>query len=603
MSLSNRRRATSIRRTALRSAFVVCLALLTRPVASAAQGAPAGNPSGGENRRFSTLDQINTGNVGRLTLAFTFRTDQPGGHSGAPAVLGDTLFVQTPFPHRILALDLRQRSAPVKWSFSPPADGRASGLACCDATAAGPSPSGDRLYVNTLDGHTIALDAASGRVMWDFVTADTVRAETLATAPTVVGDRVFVGNAGDDFGARGWIAALDAATGRTLWKRFNIGPDQDVGIGTAFRPPYPSDQGRDLGVETWPPQAWQQGGGGLASDMVYDAGPALLIYGTGHPAPWNPDPRPGDNKWTSGLFARDPATGDARWFVSVNPHDLYALGAGGSLLLADLPWHGSNRHLLIHPDANGQVYVLDPATGRILSAIPFTPVNATGGVDLATGALHRSNAGAITPNSVTRGICPAWPGATGTDGTSLGGSAFSPQTRLLYIPANRLCMDMEARDTSFMAGTPFIGANLRMTAAPGTSRGELIAWDVEAGKPAWTADEAFPVEGSVLATAGGLVFYGTLDDTFRASDARTGRLLWQFRTSSGIIGQPITFQLSDGHQYVAVMAGTGGAAGRVAENGIDLRDATAAHGYTNALHDLKQPADFSGTLYVFALPG
>jgi PQQ-dependent dehydrogenase (methanol/ethanol family) len=448
----------------------------------------------------------------------------------------------------------------------------------------------------------MALDAATGQVRWDATTASLDNGETLPTSPMIAGDRIVIGSAGDDFGARGWVAGLDAGTGATVWKRFNTGPDADVGIGAGFAPAYQRDQGRDRGVTTWPPQAWQQGGGGLAGNLAYDRDSGTLLYGTGHPAPWNPDPRPGDNKWTSGLFARDARTGDARWFVSVSPHDLYALGAAGSVLLADTQWQGQDRNLVIHPDGNGQVYVLDRGTGAILSAAPFVQVNATQGVDIPTGTLRRNVAMDVSPNAVTRDICPAWPGATSADGTSLGAAALSPETGLLYIPASRLCMDMEPRDTSFMSGTPFVGANLRMKAAPGISRGALIAWDVSGARPAWTVAEDFPVQGGVLATGGGVVFYGTLDGAFKAVDARDGYLLWQFHASSGIIGQPVTFRLADGHQYVAITAGTGGPAGRLAENGIDLRDATAAHGYANVLRDLKQPADPSGMLYVFALP-
>jgi glucose dehydrogenase len=265
-------------------------------------------------------------------------------------------------------------------------------------------------------------------------------------------------------------------------------------------------------------------------------------------------------------------------------------------------WQGQERALAVHPDANGQVYVLDRHSGAILSVAPFVQVNATHGTDVSTGTLRRDVAMAVGPDAVTRDICPGWPGATGADGTSLGAAALSPPTGILYIPVSRLCMDMEPRDTSYMAGTPFIGANLRMKAAPGISRGALIAWDVAGGKPAWTVAEDFPVEGGVFETAGGLVFYGTLDGEFKALDARDGHVLWQFHASSGIIGQPITFRLPDGHQYIAVTAGAGGPAGRVAEAGIDPRDATAAFGYANALRDLKQPADPGGTLYVFALP-
>jgi lanthanide-dependent methanol dehydrogenase len=572
---------------------ILCLVALAAGSArfALAQDAPADH-----------LADINTDNVGRMKLVFSFQIGQAGGQSGAPAVSGDLLLIQTAFPHTLYALDMHQQARPVRWSFAPPSDSRAAGFTCCDATVGGPVVADGQVVVNTLDGHTISLNAGTGQVRWDVTTANLAAGETLATSALVAGDRIVIGSAGDDFGARGWLAGLDASTGMTVWKRFNTGPDGDVGINAGFTPPYPRDQGYDAGVTSWPPQAWQQGGGGLAGNLAYDSSHGTLLYGTGHPAPWNPDPRPGDNKWTSGLFARDARTGDARWFVSINPHDLYALGAGGSVLLADMRWQGQDRALIIHPDANGHVYVLDRQGGAILSVAPFVRANATHGVDISTDTVRRDVAMAVSPNAVTRDICPGWPGATGADGTSLGAAALSPQTGFLYIPASRLCMDMEPRDASYISGTPFIGANLRMKAAPGVSRGALIAWDVSKAKPAWTVAEDLPVEGGVLATNGGLVFYGTLDGDFKALDARDGLVLWRFHASSGIIGQPITFRLPDGHQYVAITSGTGGPAGRVAKNGIDPRDAAAAFGYANALRDLKPPADPGGTLYVFALP-
>jgi lanthanide-dependent methanol dehydrogenase len=566
---------------------------------SVSLGAPAGE--GAPSATFAALDDINAGTIARLKLIISFHMAKAGGYSGAPAISGDTLFLQTPFPHTIYALDLMQPAAPIRWQVTPKADGKASGLSCCDRTTGGPVLAGDRLYLSTFDGHTLALAAATGRILWDATIADPAKGESLAAAPLMAEGRVVVGNGGDDFGVRGWIAALDAATGHMIWKYFTTGPDREIGIGPRFNPASPADHGEELGLADWPSDAWLQGGGGLSGGMVYDADHAVLVYGTGHPAPWNPARRPGDNRWTSGLFARDPATGEARWFDVINPHDLYALGAGGSIVAADLPWQGESRSLLIHPDANGQVYVLDRLTGAVLSVTDFLPVNATRGFDLAKASLIRNDAKAINPNSTMRDICPAWPGATGGGVPGAAASAFSPETGLLYIPVNRLCMDLEARDASYIAGTPFIGANLRMT-AHGQSRGAVIGWDIARSQPAWTADEPFPVESGVLATQGGLIFYGTLDGAFKALDAGTGRLLWQFQTVSGIIGQPVTFRLSNGRQYVAVVAGVGGASGRVAQNDIDRRDATAARGYANVLRDLRPPVDPGGTLYIFALP-
>lgn len=546
---------------------------------------------------FSALSEIDAENVAGLSLSFSFRTGHPRGHAAAPRVSGDTLLVLTPFPHRLYALDLSKPDRPVRWTYAPKADPMAEGLACCDVLNRGPVVADGRVYFNTLDGRTIALDSGSGRVVWDVASASLAAGETLTSAPLVAGGRVYIGNSGDDFGARGWIAALEAETGREIWRRYSTGPDAEVGIGPAFKPFYPGDRGPDLGVRTWPPSAWEHGGGSVSGPLLHDPDLDLVIHGTGHPAPWNPEQRPGDNKWTSGLFARDAASGAARWFDQLNPHDLFALGATAASIPVERDWRGARRRLLIHAGANGHVYVLDRLSGEILSAEPFTAVNATRGVDLATGALRRDDAKAARTNVMARDVCPAWTGATGS-----GAPAYSPRTELLYIPASRLCMDIEVRNANFIAGSAFTGANLRQKAPAGGSRGALVAWDVAAGKAAWTISEDFPVAGGVLATAGGLVLYGTLDGDLKAADAASGRVLWRFKASSGIIGEPTTFPGPDGRQYVAVMAGLGGAFGMAARRGIDARDATAAGGAANALRDLPKPADESGTLYVFRLP-
>lgn len=550
-----------------------------------------------QSPQHSAVSDIGADNVSGMKLHLALPTSQRGGHAGAPVVAGDRLFLVTPFPHRILALDLADPDEPVIWHYSPRADDRAAGLASEAVTTGGLALSAGRLFVNTFDGHTLALDATTGSVLWDVAMAEVGRGETLLAAPVVADGHVLIGNNGSDFGVRGWIAALDASSGRMLWKRYNTGPDDEVGIAKDFGSPSLPDES-NLGISSWPPDAWQQGGGNLAGTPIYDTAMGLLIHATGHPAPWNAAQRPGANYFTAGLLARDAATGAVRWFMPANPHDLYGLGAAGSLIAAGLRWQGSDRAVLIHPDANGMIYVLDRSSGEILSVHAFLAVNATGGVDVASGTLRRNPAKATQVNSTTRGICPAWPGATG--GTAQ--AAFSPQAGLLYIPVSRLCMDMETRQASFMTGTPYIGANLRVTPPRGDrSRGALIAWDVIAGKVAWTVEESLPVESGVLAT-GGVVFYGTLDGWFKAVDAGSGKPLWQFRAASGIIGQSISFQRTDGHQYIAVLAGAGGAAGKVTEKDIDIRDATAAYGYANAIRDLKPSAEGGGMLYVFGLP-
>jgi lanthanide-dependent methanol dehydrogenase len=535
---------------------------------------------------------ISAATVSALRPVFAFRTGSPHGHAGSPVVSGDTLFVLTPFPHTLYAFDIRRSGFPLKWTYKPKSDGRAEGLACCGALNAAPAISGTDVFITTLDGHVVALDAETGSTHWDTAIADLASGETLTGAPEVVGPYVLVGDSGDDNGARGWIAALDVGTGHEVWRRFSTGRDLEVGIDAGTTA---TGAGPDAGIHSWPNEGWQHGGGEVSGPIVADSDGATVYHGTGHAAPWNPDQRLGDNRWTSSLFARDVKTGTVRWVDQLARHDDFALGSTGTLLPVDREWHGTTRKLLIHPDRNGYVYVIDRTTGAVLSADAFRTVNETSGVDLASGATIPIDSRKARFATTTRDICPAWPGAT------IGGAALSEDANFVFIPVSRLCMDFEARNVSYIPGTAFVGANVRAKRPSDGMGGALVAWDILGEKAAWSVAERFPLAGGVLAT-NDLVFYGTLDGAFKALDAKSGRELWRFQASSGIIGQPIAFRGPDDRDYVAVLAGLGGPFGVVARNGIDRRDATAAHGMANALADLPEPADPSGTLYVFGLP-
>jgi lanthanide-dependent methanol dehydrogenase len=413
----------------------------------------------------------------------------------------------------------------------------------------------------------------------------------------VVRNRVIVGNSGGELGVRGWIAGLDADTGQVAWRAYNTGPDRDVLIGRDFRPFYESDRGADLGVTTWPPEAWRQGGGTVWGWLSYDPDLNLIYHGTGNPGPWNPEARPGDNKWTTGIFARNPDTGQARWFYQWSPHDLWDHDGINEQILLDLPWQGRQRRVLVRAERNGYVYVLDRETGEVLSATPFHHLTTSRGVDLRTGRLQTIPEMEPRANRVVRNICPAAPGAK--DWNPM---AFSPRTGWLYIPHNNLCMDWENTEPNYIAGTPYIGAQVRMYAGPGGHRGEFSAWDILEKREAWTVRERFPVWSGALATAGDVVFYGTMDGWFKALHARTGALLWQFQTGSGIIGQPTTYRGPDGRQYVAVLSGVGGWMGAVVSADLDPRDPTGAGGTVGAVQDLPQHTTKGGTLFVFRLP-
>jgi PQQ-dependent dehydrogenase (methanol/ethanol family) len=547
--------------------------------------------------RYSDLSEINAGNAGRLQVAFTFSTGVNRGHEAPPLVVGATMYVLTPYPNILYALDLSQPGAPLKWRYDPKPLAAAQGVACCDVVNRGPVFAGGRIYFNTLDGNVVAVDAETGKEVWKTKVADINMGETLTMSPLVVKDKVILGNSGGEYGVRGWIQALDANSGQPAWKAYSTGPDADVLIGADFKPHYDSDKGADLGVTTWPADAWRQGGGTVWGWISYDPELNLIYHGTANPGPWNHEQRPGDNKWTAGIFARDPDSGQARWFYQFSPHDTFDWDAVNETVLLDLDWKGERRKVLVRPERNGFIYVMDRATGEVLAATPYHANTAATGIDLATGRLQHVAEKEPKQNQIVRDICPAAPGAKDWNP-----SAFSPRTGLLYIPHNNLCMDVGLIEANYIAGTPYLGSEVRMKAGPGGHRGEFTAWDIVAQKERWTLNERFPVWSGALATAGDVVFYGTMEGWFKAVHAATGDLLWQFKTASGIVGQPVTYRGPDGKQYVAVMAGVGGWSGAIVAGDLDPRDHTAALGFVGAMTDLKEATTKGGTLYVFRLP-
>jgi PQQ-dependent dehydrogenase (methanol/ethanol family) len=549
------------------------------------------------NTRFTSLDEIDPNNVATLKEKFFFSTRTSRGNESAPIVADGRMFVVTPYPNVVYAFDLVPGGAKLAWQFEPKPDPTAQGVACCDVVNRGPAYAQRRVFFNTLDAQTIALDAETGRELWRTRLGDVRKGETITMAPLVVKDKVLVGNSGGEMGVRGWLVALDAATGRIAWRAYSTGPDQDVLIGQAFKPFYASDRGQDLGVKTWPPDAWQIGGGNVWGWVSYDPALDLVYYGTANPGPWNAEQRPGDNKWTSGIFARRPDTGEAVWFYQMSPHDLHDYDGVNENVLVDLTLGGQPRRVLLHPDRNGYLYMIDRATGEVLSADPFAHITTSLGVDMSNGRLRYEPSKNPQAGRTVRDICPASPGAKDWQP-----SAWSPQTQLLYIPHQNLCQDAITGQVSYIAGTPYVGAELRMTAGPGGHRGEFSAWDPVARKKRWTIRERFPVWSGALATAGDLVFYGTMDGWFKAVDARTGELRWQSKTESGIIGQPVSYRGPDGHQYIAVLSGVGGWAGAIVSGDLDRRDAGAATGFVNAMRDLPGATAKGGALHIFALP-
>lgn len=549
------------------------------------------------NTRYSSLEQINQSNVAQLKVAWTFSTGTTHGEEAAPIVANNTMYVVTAWPNVLYALDLSKPGGPLKWKYEPLPSAAAKGEACCDWVNRGAAFDNGRIFYNTLDGYTVGVDANTGHQIWKTHMADITKGETMTMAPTVVHGKVMVGDSGGEFGVRGWLAALDAGTGKVLWQAYNTGPDKDVLIGPRFKPFYKSDQGVDLGVKTWPPDAWKIGGGTVWGFVAYDPALNLIYYGTANPGPWNPEVRPGDNKWTSGVWARDPDTGEAVWFYQMSPHDLYDWDGVNEDILLDLPINGQQRKVMVRPDRNGYVYVLDRATGQVLSATPYAYITTTQGVDLQTGELKRIKEKEIKTGVEVRNICPISAGAKDWQPAS-----FSPRTGLVYIPHQQLCMDEEGVQANYIAGTPYVGSIDRYYAPPGGNMGELVAWDPVNSKPVWKITDKYPIWSGTVTTAGDLVFFGTMDGWFKAADAKTGTILWQFKTGSGIIGQPISYKGPDGKQYIAILSGIGGWPGSIVSGNLDTRDDTAGNGWGSALRDLKGATTAGGTLYVFSLP-
>jgi lanthanide-dependent methanol dehydrogenase len=551
------------------------------------------------NVRYSGLDQINTENAKNLKLAWTFSTGVFRGQEAAPLVIGDTMYVITPFPNYLIALDLNKPGT-MKWKYDPQSQAAAKGEACCDWVNRGGAYADGVIYYNTLDCFTVAVDAKTGQQAWKTKIGDINIGETITMAPMVAKGKVYVGISGGELGVRGRLTCVDAKSGNILWKAWSTGPDTDCLIGPGFHPFYDSDKGKDLGVKTWPPNRWKIGGGTIWGFLSFDPESNLIFYGTGNPGSWNPELRPGDNKWTCGIFARDADTGQAAWFFQTSPHDLFDHDGINECMLLDLKVDGPDkpaRKVLVHPGRTGYMYILDRMTGQLLSAQPFGRITAALGVDLHTGRLVVNEEKKPQIGKVIRDIAPASPGMKDWQPT-----AYSPRTGWLYVPHQNLTCDYEATEANYIAGTPYLGVNERMYEGPGGFRGKFMAWDLVNKKEIWSIKEKFPCWSGTVVTAGDVCFYGTMDRHFKVVNAKTGQVLKDFETDSGIIGQPVTYKGPDGKQYVAVLAGVGGWSGVIVAAQLDPRDPSAALGFVGAMKDLPNATPPGDKLYVFALP-
>lgn len=562
------------------------------PVANGQWIMPAGDYG---NTRYSPLDKINTGNVQNLHVVATMSTGIPQGHEGQPLVVNNTMYVVTPYPNNLMAFDLTKPGFPQKWIYHPNPQIAAVGIACCDVVNRGASYADGYIIYNLLDAYTVAVDAVSGKEAWRTKVGDIKYGETITMAPIVVKDVVLVGDSGGELGVRGRLTALEAKTGKILWRAFNSGSDEDARIGPDFKPFYAKDRGKDLGLSSWTPGQWKMGGGTIWGWISYDPELNLIYYGTGNPGVWNPDMRPGDNKWSITIWARNPETGYAKWAYQIVPHDAWDYDEIMENVLIDMPWQGKTRKLLIHPGRTGYVFVLDRETGEVLSAEKFEPVNWSSGFDLKTGLPNVDPEKRTHFGHYATHICPS-----STGGKEFVPSSLSPRTGYLYIPAHNTCMDYEGTAVNYIAGTPYLGASVRMYPGPGGYQGEFMAWDIQKAQKVWSIkDPDLPVYSGVLSTGGDVVFYGTMDGWFRAVDARSGKILWQFKTASGIVGNPMTFLGPDGKQYVAIYSGVGGWMGATALPSVSTDDPYGALGTVGTMKQIKAKTQPGDLVYVF----
>ena len=548
------------------------------------------------NQRYSKLDQINTSNAKDLKVAWTFSTGVLRGHEGNPLVIGDVMYVHTPFPNKVFALDLNN-DASIMWEYHPKQDPNTIPVMCCDTVNRGVAYADGKIFLYQADATLVALDAKSGKMMWEASNGDISKGETGTSAPMVVKDKVIVGISGGEFGVQGHITAYDINSGKMMWRGYSTGPDSQT-LMNADTTHMGKSVGKDSGIKTWEGDQWKIGGGTTWGWYSYDPDLNLIYYGTGNPSTWNPVQRPGDNAWSMTIFARNPDTGMAKWVYQMTPHDEWDFDGINEMILADIDVKGKMRKVLVHFDRNGFGYTLDRATGELLVAEKFDPaVNWATHVDMKTGrpqVVDKYSTRHQGEDVNTTGICPA---ALGTKDQQP--AAFSPMTGMFYVPTNHVCMDYEPFRVSYTAGQPYVGATLKMYPAPGGDHmGNFIIWDAGKGKIVKSIPEKFSVWSGALATAGGVVFYGTLEGYLKAIDAKTGAELYKFKTPSGIIGNVMTYE-HNGKQYVGVLSGIGGWAGIGMAAGLtkDTDGLGAVGGYRH----LENYTRLGGTLTVFSL--
>jgi lanthanide-dependent methanol dehydrogenase len=556
-----------------------------------------------ENQRYSTLNQINKKNVKDLKVAWTFSTGVLRGHEGGPLVIGDTLFIHSPFPNKVFAIDLETQK--IKWKHEPKQDPSVIPVMCCDTVNRGLAYAEGKILLQQADTTLVALDAKSGKVLWSVKNGNPKIGETNTQAPHVFKDKVITGISGGEFGVRGHVTAYDLNTGKMVWKGYSTGPDAEMLMDPEKTMTWTNGKmapvGKDSSLKTWQGDQWKIGGGTTWGWYSYDPQENLMYYGSGNPSTWNPSQRPGDNKWSMTLWARDVDTGMARWVYQMTPHDEWDFDGVNEIILADVDVKGKKRKVAVHFDRNGFGYTMDRVTGELLVAEKFDPkVNWATHVDMKTGrpqvvAKYSTAQNGEDVNS--KGICPAALGSKDQQPAS-----FNPKNGLFYVPTNHVCMDYEPFRVEYTAGQPYVGATLSMYPAPGShgGMGNFITWDAGKGKIVQSKPEKFSVWSGSLVTAGGVACYGTLEGYLKCVDAdNINKELFKFKTPSGIIGNVNTWEFK-GKQYIGVLSGIGGWAGIGLAAGLEK--STDGLGAVGGYAELASYTELGGVMTVFALP-
>lgn len=554
--------------------------------------------------RYSELGDITKDNVGDLQVAWTFSTGVLRGHEGAPLVIGDVMYVHTPFPNNVYALDLKNEGK-ILWRYHPQQNSDVIGVMCCDTVNRGLAYGDGMIFLSQADTTLVALDEKTGEVKWSVVNGDPAKGETSTATPLIVKDKVLIGISGGEYGVRGHMTAYNIADGKMAWRAYSTGPDAEMLVGPEKTMVLGKPIGKDSSLNSWEGDQWQIGGGTTWGWTTYDPELNLIYYGTGNPSTWNPSQRPGDNKWSMTIMARDVDTGMAKWFYQKTPHDEWDYDGVNENILVDKEIDGTMRKLLVNFDRNGFAYTMDRESGELLVAEKYDPaVNWATEVDMNKDSETYGRPLVVAEYSTAQngedvnstGICPA---ALGTKDQQP--AAYSPKTGLFYVPTNHVCMDYEPFRVSYAAGQPYVGATLSMFPAPEShgGMGNFIAWDAVKGEIKWSLPEQFSVWSGALATSGDVVFYGTLEGYLKAVDSETGKELYKFKTPSGIIGNIFTYKSGD-KQYVGVLSGVGGWAGIGLAAG--LTNATEGLGAVGGYAALSDYTALGGQLTVFALP-